>query len=850
MRHMMKIGPVHFEDGETNAYLLFGSAGLDMTMAGSDAEGVKSLTGRAGPGTIVCEETLSLAATQHGLRVGRPPEEALAAKVALAVGLEHGPLLEDVKNLALILELIMATVDFERAEPWEKFLGDEAIELQIEGSRTTYEGCVMGQAGEIYGLALYKDRGAVARVVELSQLGREGDTVAFDTMSLLLDRENFAADAVAQLAGVRVAPMLMRLRRGEQLPLTEQEVMTMVAAMRAVVALARGEVGIGACREGKKPVRVRARTQGGGPADEDLPVAQSFQKVGRNDPCPCGSGEKYKRCHLGKLSVAPAAPRDESVHERDRRLVERLLAFGGERFGKEVLTSALSQAFGQRQVSAQLMGPLIAYDWPVQGKALSEHLLESTSNLPPADRQWLEAQRSAKAAVWEVLRVDRGAGFEALNLLSQRRVYVTEVSGSRTLLPRQSLLARLVDVPGGGRAVMIGSHEQPLPPREADEVVRKLRDTGGGRSEWGRAVELISLWDQRVGDIALKAASPAVVKNTDGHPLVEVEDTFAIAKGGFAPVLASLLRLDGAQVDQEDARGARLTFIRPGNPVHTTWKNTIVGSARITATKLSLRTNSVQRADELRARVTAAAGSSLTFKKRLEQPLPAMRGGAEMLMDAQANVSPEPRNFMRDWLDTSVPALSDRTPREAVRDETGRAEVHLLLKELELHHAVQPNEFLNPSRLRRELGLDELGAPARNAELDRALGFGRKVSETLLEFAAPLMDSYAPGRNDTELRAMLDFAALVWNLVAFEEQGASGKELDRARAELKPGRVPAQLLRHFDELVARKRARFAGDLRTIANISVSRQGGGLHVRAEARLPPDVIERAKKAGMTP
>ena len=21
---------------------------------------------------------------------------------------------------------------------------------------------------------------------------------------------------------------------------------------------------------------------------------------GRNDPCPCGSGEKYKRCHMGK----------------------------------------------------------------------------------------------------------------------------------------------------------------------------------------------------------------------------------------------------------------------------------------------------------------------------------------------------------------------------------------------------------------------------------------------------------------------------------------------------------------------------------------------------------------------
>ena len=29
--------------------------------------------------------------------------------------------------------------------------------------------------------------------------------------------------------------------------------------------------------------------------------ARATQKIGRNDPCPCGSGKKYKHCH-GKLS--------------------------------------------------------------------------------------------------------------------------------------------------------------------------------------------------------------------------------------------------------------------------------------------------------------------------------------------------------------------------------------------------------------------------------------------------------------------------------------------------------------------------------------------------------------------
>ncbi|WP_343122219.1 SEC-C metal-binding domain-containing protein [Rhodanobacter sp. 115] len=31
------------------------------------------------------------------------------------------------------------------------------------------------------------------------------------------------------------------------------------------------------------------------------PAVASGPKVGRNDPCPCGSGKKYKHCH-GQLA--------------------------------------------------------------------------------------------------------------------------------------------------------------------------------------------------------------------------------------------------------------------------------------------------------------------------------------------------------------------------------------------------------------------------------------------------------------------------------------------------------------------------------------------------------------------
>ena len=34
---------------------------------------------------------------------------------------------------------------------------------------------------------------------------------------------------------------------------------------------------------------------------KQIPNVRANQKVGRNDPCPCGSGKKFKHCH-GKLA--------------------------------------------------------------------------------------------------------------------------------------------------------------------------------------------------------------------------------------------------------------------------------------------------------------------------------------------------------------------------------------------------------------------------------------------------------------------------------------------------------------------------------------------------------------------
>jgi preprotein translocase subunit SecA len=44
-------------------------------------------------------------------------------------------------------------------------------------------------------------------------------------------------------------------------------------------------------RQGPRPARV------GGDDAAIKTVRRDEPKVGRNDPCPCGSGKKYKKCH-------------------------------------------------------------------------------------------------------------------------------------------------------------------------------------------------------------------------------------------------------------------------------------------------------------------------------------------------------------------------------------------------------------------------------------------------------------------------------------------------------------------------------------------------------------------------
>ena len=64
---------------------------------------------------------------------------------------------------------------------------------------------------------------------------------------------------------------------------------------------------------------------------ENVPARR---ELGRNDPCPCGSGKKYKKCHLDAGRTSGERAPDESVHEMDFRLVKAIGRFASDNFGE------------------------------------------------------------------------------------------------------------------------------------------------------------------------------------------------------------------------------------------------------------------------------------------------------------------------------------------------------------------------------------------------------------------------------------------------------------------------------------------------------------------------------------
>ena len=109
----------------------------------------------------------------------------------------------------------------------------------------------------------------------------------------------------------------------------------------------------------------------------------------------------------------------------------------------------------------------------------------------------------------------------------------------------------------------------------------------------------------------------------------------------------------------------------------------------------------------------------------------------------------------------------------------------------------------------------------------------RKISETFLQFAAPIIHDLPSEAPEHRAREALQVSFTVWNAVIFADVLNDHGHLDEIR-RLTAGNPEVGLL--VDQMIARKRALFADDERLIGDWEVTRTPEGINVLADARDP--------------
>ncbi len=443
-------------------------------------------------------------------------------------------------------------------------------------------------------------------------------------------------------------------------------------------------------------------------------------RAGRNEPCPCGSGRKYKKCHLAADEARHAESlRTTAAHRMDLELVDRLITFAERKLGQKWREA--TDDFADLCETPFLVRPWSVFSLKVDGRAAVDAYLQRRGRrCSPEERAWLQAQRAAWFSVWEVEAVDPGKTLTLYDLLSGERRTVRDTMASKSLAKRDAILGRVVDY--DGMSLLAGVHSIPLPPYDAANVVdrararlrrkrlvpaERLRDAAFGRG-------LVGYWEEAVEELRMQAALPPNLHNRDGDPLLLTLDRFEIAPGAAAEVEARIAELEGARNETDDDAPITYAILRLGDETLPAGENTVLGWLRLDADVLAIQTNSTARADDLRERIEAACGQRIKHDVREQTDPLAAEPRSETQQPELPPLSPEDEEraaehkarHYAEWPDLPLPALSQKTPRECARTAGGRREVDLLLRQMENmeERAGGPAPF-DFSILREELGI-------------------------------------------------------------------------------------------------------------------------------------------------
>jgi len=455
--------------------------------------------------------------------------------------------------------------------------------------------------------------------------------------------------------------------------------------------------------------------------------------TGRNDPCPCGGGKKYKKCCLEKdmmrlrdargLSVSFTPAERASAIEKllsfasgpefdlDREIAVRL--FWGDRLAdRSDQDVQMVMELAQTEVN---FNTWYLFDMDVEDErtVADFFLLKDGDRLSPGERAYLEKAMQTHLRLYEVEKVELNQGFCLRDLWTGESYRVKERAGIHQFVQWDLMAARLMDV--GHDAWVIDGGIYNYPPRAKEPVLKALRKEHKryqrnlpGRDDTAFFKRVGILFNHWWLDWVAFRPLPRII-TAEGDDVSFSKAIFEVR--------------DAGRLKETLERHAEFERTEPRT---YSWRERTsqdcrsLGTLSIKGSRLVLETMSKERAERGRTLLERIAGEAVQYRvtecEDLNEALksrPKVKGPRppEIPAELQAKLR---KQFLdkhyHEWPDIGIPALDQKTPRHAVTLKTYRPRVIDLLKEMEnmeARGAREDEEAYDFGWLWKELGLEK-----------------------------------------------------------------------------------------------------------------------------------------------
>ncbi|MBL7178771.1 MAG: SEC-C domain-containing protein [Desulfobacterales bacterium] len=497
-------------------------------------------------------------------------------------------------------------------------------------------------------------------------------------------------------------------------------------------------------------------------------------KTGRNQPCPCGSGKKYKKCCLNKAKP-PLDLLWRRLGNAHDRLIDKLLTFADRFLGELAMALAMGDFMLWPETDlpkdpadehVQLFTPWFVFNWvydpdysdigpnmPTHQTVAQIYAREQSLDLDELERRLIDAAVNQPYSFLEVVSCNPGQGFRLKDILQGVETDVMEKKGSENARPGDILLGRIVQV--DYVAMLVGCSSILIPPSRKPAII-DLRNYLLQENRYITA-DVLNEYDTEIRELYFhiyKAQlQPPKICNTDGDPLMfhtlhyEIDDpetAFRRLSDLSATEDPQTLRNEATLDAQGMVLKAEIPWSRKGHKASSALDNTILGHIVIDHRKLSVEVNSEARAKTIRQEIKARLGGQARYKKtKIQSPETMLSKGQNaqakeidqnelmQIPEVQERLAKVLTAHWEGWIDQKLPALGGQTPRKAIKTPDGRESVEALLLDAERQAArdeqMAPIGLTAIEDVRRQLRLDK--APAAKAQtIDK-----QKIKASLLE---------------------------------------------------------------------------------------------------------------------